>query len=70
MYDLNVTTEEYKGYCSHMREFILDTFCQQKQPEGVHQEVIPENNQEMMQEPEQNQMSDQIPQEYNNQMCN
>lgn len=54
MYDLNVTTEEYKNYCSHMRDFILDTFCKQKQME--------ENNQEA----EQNQMQGQI----NNQMCN
>ena len=54
MYDLNVTTEEYKNYCSHMRDFILDTFCKQKQME--------ENNQEA----EQNQMQGQI----NNKMCN
>lgn len=25
-YDLNVTMEEYKAYCTHMREFIVDTF--------------------------------------------
>jgi len=35
-YDLNVTMEEYKAYCAHMRDFIKDTFCREKQ---VDQEV-------------------------------
>lgn len=30
-YDLNVTTEEYKAYCSHMRDYILETFWKQQQ---------------------------------------
>lgn len=29
-YDLNVTWEEYKAYCAHMRDFIKDTFCKPK----------------------------------------
>jgi len=48
-YDLTVTTEEYKTYCSHMRDFILDTFWKQKQ--------MAEN----AQEPEQSQIPPQIP---------
>lgn len=46
-YDLNVTMDEYKAYCSHMRDFIIDTFCKQKQ--------AAENNQEPEQIPIQNQ---------------
>lgn len=32
-YDLNVTQEEYKAYWSHMRNFILDTFCRTSTPQ-------------------------------------
>ena len=39
-YDLNVTTEEYKAYCSNMRSFILTTFWKQKQENETS--VIPE----------------------------
>ena len=30
-FDLNVTVEEYRAYCSHMRDFILETFSKQNQ---------------------------------------
>jgi hypothetical protein len=41
-YDLNVTAEEYKAYCAHMRDFIKDTFCQQKEvPQQEPVAVIP-----------------------------
>lgn len=31
-YDLNVTTEEYKAYCSHMRDYILEKFWRPQPP--------------------------------------
>jgi hypothetical protein len=40
-YDLNVTSEEYKAYCSHMRDFILDTFSKQQQVEVITAETQP-----------------------------
>lgn len=40
-YDLNVTSEEYKAYCSHMRDFILDTFSKQQQVESTTAGVQP-----------------------------
>lgn len=46
-YDLNVTMEEYKAYCSHMRDFILDTFWKQKQmaENNLEHEQVPIENQ-------------------------
>ena len=53
-YDLNVTNDEYKAYCAHMRDFIKDTFCKTKevpqQPQEMQQEMQQEVQQEMQQE--------------------
>lgn len=54
-YDLNVTTDEYKAYCSHMRDFILEKFWSAQAPQP---EPVKEQEQTHLQEGEQ--MSDQM----------
>jgi hypothetical protein len=63
-YDLNVTSEEYKAYCSHMRDFIMDTFCKQNQTE---QKMQMQPQEQMQQAQPQVQPQDQMQQD---QMCN
>lgn len=46
-YDLNVTTEEYKAYCSHMRDYILEKFWK---PQAPPQEPLREPEQAHIQE--------------------